>query len=114
MGMAMQRFCTHVMISKYEALFYAPAARHLDSLTSDSAKEAVVFSKQYQRLGTLWSNINIETPVRETEGPYRVGDNFTVTAVVNLGDLRPDEVDIELDHGPKTVDVIYLKVIMKK
>jgi len=107
MGMAMQQFCTHVMISKYESLFYAPAARRLGSLISDSAKEAVVFSKQYQRLGTLWSNIKIETPVRETEGPYRVGDNFTVTAVVNLGELRPDEVNIELYYGPlKTVDVI--------
>jgi starch phosphorylase len=107
MGMAMQHFCTHVMISKYEALFYAPAARRLEFLTSDSAKEAVVFSKQYKRLDTLWSNINIETPVRETEGPYRVGDNFTVTAVVNLGELRPDEVNIELYYGPlKTVDMI--------
>jgi len=107
MGMAMQHFCTHVMISKYESLFYAPAARRLESLTSDSAKEAVVFSKQYQRLDTLWGNINIETPVQETEGPFRVGDNFTVTAMVNLGELRPDEVNVELYYGPlKAVDMI--------
>jgi starch phosphorylase len=107
MGMAMQHFCTHVMISKYQSLFYTPAARSLELLTSDNAKEAVVFSKQYQRLGTLWGNINIEAPVQETEGPFRVGDNFAVTAVVNLGELRPDEVNIELYYGPlKTVDVI--------
>jgi starch phosphorylase len=107
MGMAMQHFCTHVMISKYQSLFYAPAAKSLEFLTSDNAKEAVVFSKQYQRLGTLWGNINIEAPVQETEGPFRVGDNFAVTAVVNLGELRPDEVNIELYYGPlKTVDVI--------
>jgi starch phosphorylase len=107
MKMAMQHFCTHVMISKYETLFYAPAARRLESLTSDSAKDAVVFSKQYQRLGSLWSKINIETPVQETEGPFRVGDNFAVTTKVNLGELRPDEVNIELYYGPlKTVDTI--------
>jgi starch phosphorylase len=106
-GMAMKHFCTHVMISKYEGLFYAPASRRLESLISDSAKEAVVFSKQYQRLGTLWNNINIEPPIRETEGPFRVGDNFTVTSKVNLGELRPDEVNIELYYGPlKTVDTI--------
>lgn len=106
-GMAMLQFCTHAMISKYETLFYAPAAKRLESLTSDSAKEAVVFSKQYQRLGSLWSKINIETPVQESEGPFRVGDNFTVTAKVNLGELLPDEVDIELYYGPlKTVDII--------
>jgi glycogen phosphorylase len=107
MVMAMQHFCTHVMISKYESLFYTPAAKRLGSLISDSAKEAVVFSKQYQRLDTLWNSINIETPVQETEGPFRVGDNFTVTAKVNLGELRPDEVNIELYYGPlKTVDTI--------
>jgi len=119
MVMAMQHFCTHVMISKYESLFYAPAAKHLVSLTADNAKEAVVFSKQYQRLDNLWSNIKIETPVQETEGPFRVGDNFTVTAKVNLGELRPDEVNIELYYGPlKTVDTIseshYEKMTVKE
>jgi starch phosphorylase len=105
--MAMQQFCTHVMISKYEAFSYAPAAKRLESLTSDSAKEAVVFSKQYERLGKLWGNINIETPVQEADGPFRVGDRFTVTAVVDLGELRPDEINVELYYGPlKTVDMI--------
>jgi starch phosphorylase len=55
----------------------------------------------------LWSKIKIETPVQETEGPFRVGDNFSVTALVNLGELRPEEVNIELYYGPlKTVDTI--------
>jgi starch phosphorylase len=107
MVMAMQHFCTHVMISKYESLFYAPAAKRLTSLTADNAKEAIVFSKQYQRLDNLWNNINIEAPVQEKEGPFRVGDDFTVTARVNLGELRPDEVNIELYYGPlKAVDMI--------
>ena len=107
MKMALERFCTHAMVSKYEKLFYEPAAKRLESLTLDNAKEAVVLSTQYQRLGELWSNINIEPPVRETAGPYRVGDSFSVTAIAKLGELRPDEVCIELYYGPmKTVDTI--------
>jgi starch phosphorylase len=36
-----------------------------------------------------------------------VGEQFEVTSIVNLGELRPDEVKIELYHGPlKTVDSI--------
>jgi starch phosphorylase len=107
MKMAMEQFCTHAMISQYEKLFYEPAARRLESLTSDNAKEAVLLSTQYQRIRELWGNIKIEPPVRETDGAYRVGESFSVTAVVSLGKLRPDEVNIELYYGPmKTVDTI--------
>ena len=107
MKMAMQYFCTHVMTSKYEKYFYVPAAKRLESLVSDNAKKAVSFSAQYKRLRELWGNIKIAYPVRETEGPFRVGENFTVTAVVSLGELRPDEVKVELYYGPlKTVDTI--------
>ena len=107
MKMAIQQFCTHAMVSKYETLFYKPAAKRLESLTSDNAKEAVVLSTQYKRLRDLWGNIKIESPVRETDGTYRVGDRFSVTAVARLGQFRPDEVSVELYYGPmKTVDTI--------
>ena len=83
------------------------SAKNLESLTSDNAKEAVVLSTRYNRLRELWGNIKIEPPVRETDGAYRVGDSFSVTATARLGQLRPDEVSIELYYGPmKTVDTI--------
>ena len=107
MKMAIQQFCTHAMVSKYEKLFYEPAAERLESLTSDNSKEAVVLSTQYKRLLELWGDIKIESPVRETNGTYRVGDSFSVTATARLGQLRPDEVSIELYYGPmKAVDMI--------
>jgi len=107
MSMAMEHFCTHNMVTKYETLYYVPAAKRLDDLTSDNAQKAKSLSTQFKRLGTLWRNIKIDPPARETEGPFRVGENFTVTTEVNLGELRPDEIDIELYYGPmKTVDII--------
>ena len=105
--MAMQHFCAHIMVSKYERLFYAPAAKSLPYLTSDNAKEAVSLSAQYKRLHALWDRIKIAHPVRETEDPFRVGEHLVVTAVVTLGELRPDEVKVELYYGLlKTVDTI--------
>jgi starch phosphorylase len=35
----------------------------------------------------------------KNRGPYHVGENFEVTAEVNLAELRPDEVDVELYYG---------------
>ncbi len=105
--MAMQYFCAHVVVSKYEQLFYAPAAKSLPYLISDNAKEAVSLSAQYKRLHALWDRIKIAHPVRETEDPFRVGERLVVTATVTLGELRPDEVKVELYYGVlKTVDTI--------
>jgi starch phosphorylase len=41
------------------------------------------------------------------EGPYRVGETFRVTAVVHLGELQPEEVDVELYYGSmKSADTL--------
>jgi starch phosphorylase len=107
MKMAMLQFCARIMVKKYETRFYLPAVEHFARLTADNAKEAVILSARYNRLSALWEKIRIELPVRKAEGPFWVGERFEVTSIVNLGELRPDEVKIELYHGPlKTVDSI--------
>jgi starch phosphorylase len=107
MKMAMMQFCARIMVKKYETKFYLPAAERFARLTADNAKEAVILSAQYKRLSTLWEKIRIDPPVRKAEGPFWVGEGFEVTATVNLGELRPDEVKMELYYGVlKTVDSI--------
>jgi len=107
MKMAMLQFCARIMVKKYETRFYLPAAERFARLTADNAKEAVILSAQYNRLSSLWGKIRIEPPVRKAEGPFWVGEGFEVTAMVNLGELNPDEVKMELYYGPlKTVDSI--------
>jgi len=107
MKMAMQHFCAWTMADKYEKYFYLPATKRLASLTENNVKEAVILSAQHERLRSLWNNIKVEHPVREAEGPFMVGESFTVTAVVSLGELRPDEVKVELYYGDlKSVDKI--------
>ena len=99
MKMAMQQFCARTMVEKYENNFYLPSIQCLASLTADDAKKAVLLSAQHERLRTLWENIRIEHPVQETEGPFIVGESFSITAVVNLGKLRPDEIKVDLYYG---------------
>jgi starch phosphorylase len=107
MQMAMQHFCAWTMVAKYEKYCYLPAAKHYTSLIANNVKEAAILSAQHERLRSLWENIRIESPVRETEGPFQVGESFTVTSVVSLGELRPDEVNVELYYGDlKSVDTI--------
>jgi starch phosphorylase len=99
MKMAMKSFCSLRMVSDYEKRYYIPAARCQDALLAEKAGEAKRLAAQSNRLRTLWKNIEIKTPVRDSSEPYRVGDSFRVTSEVNLGEFRPDEVDVELYYG---------------
>jgi starch phosphorylase len=54
---------------------------------------------QIKRLRSLWKNIHIDPPEREIREPYRVGDSFHVSSNINLAELTPDEVDVELYYG---------------
>ena len=99
MKMAMQTFCSLRMVSDYENRYYIPAARQWDLLFADNAGQANKLAAQIKRLRSLWKKIQINPPVRLTPEPYRVGDSFQVTAEVDLAELTPDEVDVELYYG---------------
>ena len=99
MKMAMESFCSLRMVSNYEKRYYNPAAERWDLLLANNADEAKKMAAQIERLRTHWNKIRISPPVRQAQDPYRVGDCFQVTAEVNLAELTPDEVDIELYYG---------------
>ena len=64
-------------------------------------------TEQVKRLRSLWQKIKIHPPVKQAAEPYRVGDSFQVTAEVNLAELSPDEVDVELYYGNlKSLEVL--------
>ncbi len=99
MKMAMESFCSLRMVSDYEKRYYNPAAERWDLLLANDADEARKLTAQLKRLRTHWKKIRINPPARQTQEPYRVGDSFQVTAEVNLAELTPDEVDVELYYG---------------
>lgn len=105
MKMALEHFCSHVMVSKYNNQFYVPSAKRLPELISDNLAEAKALTIQRERLSSLWKFIKMAPPVRKKTGPFRVGDTFDVTSEVFLGEIKPEEVDIQLYFGRmKSVD----------
>ena len=99
MKMAMADFCSHRMIVDYQQRFYLPAVQRRRDLLAENAAEAKRLSVFHQRLRKLWSAIRIEPPQRDNEGPFQVNEEFKVSANVHLGELKPEEVDIELYFG---------------
>ena len=99
MKMAMEMFCSLRMVADYNNCYYIPAAKRYETLLAGQAQEARNLATQIKRLRSLWNNIEIKSPMSKNRGPYRVGDNFEVTAEINLSELQPDEVDVELYYG---------------
>ncbi|MBR9980115.1 MAG: alpha-glucan family phosphorylase, partial [Desulfatitalea sp.] len=99
MKMAMAQFCSHRMVNEYQQRFYLPGVQRYRELLADNAVEAQRLSVLHQRLKELWRDVRVEMPERDHEGPFQVEDSFTVSAIVHLGDLKPEEVDVELYYG---------------
>jgi len=107
MKMAMLDFSAIKMVGKYNDLFYLPAARRMHELVADDAGEAKRLNILRERLRSNWGEIRIGYPARNLEGPFRVGSTFTITVEVILGELDPEEVEVELYYGNlKTVDTV--------
>ena len=93
-------FCSHKMVSDYEKRYYLPIAGSLPRLVENDGERAKKFTKQRKRLGGLWKNITIEPPERDhQDGPFRVGDSFFVKTLVNLGEIKSEEVEVQLFYG---------------
>jgi starch phosphorylase len=87
------------MVAEYEQRFYLPAVQRKRELLENDGAEARRLSVLHERLKKLWSQIRVEKPERDLEGPFQVEDTFSVSAKVHLGLLRPEEVDVELYYG---------------
>ena len=99
MKMGLKNFCAHGMIGKYLENAYRPASKRFHQLIADNASAAKDLMRLERRLEKHWDKIAIERPTRNLDGPFRVGDHFDVTAIVHLGELSPDDVDVELCYG---------------
>ena len=99
MKMAMSDYCSLRMISEYEERFYLPGSRRFEELTADKGAEARQLSQQHHRLLERWHQIQVSAPVRSAKGPFRVNQSFEVTTIVQTGELRPEELNVELYYG---------------
>lgn len=99
--MALELFTSHRMASEYRTRFYEGAVQAYKTLSADNAAGALRLVEQRGRLRALWSKVRVDTPYTDEGGvSLHVGDKFDVGVVVELGELSPDEVDVEVYYGP--------------
>ncbi|MFC7493656.1 MULTISPECIES: alpha-glucan family phosphorylase [unclassified Nocardioides] len=105
------------MVRDYVRELYLPAATTGRRLNSDYAG-AVQLAAWKKRVRTGWHGVRVEHVESSGVGDApEVGDSMSVRAFIALGDLAPEDVDVQLVHGRSTgedelvdttVDVLHL------
>ncbi|MDP6546860.1 MAG: alpha-glucan family phosphorylase [Phycisphaerae bacterium] len=96
------RFSSNRMVHDYSVNFYAPAARQWDRLTADDLALAKTLSAWKHELHENFGNIRIESVSDDMDADghgAQVGKTIRVEATVDLGQLSPNDVLVELYFG---------------
>ena len=99
MKMAILEFSSDHMVREYVRRFYRPALVRFRELTRRDSARARELAATLSRLRSLWHGITLTSPTLSPARDFRVGERFSLSLEVALGDLTPDEVAIQIFHG---------------
>jgi starch phosphorylase len=91
------------MVRQYATELYVPLAAHGAALTGDKHARARELAAWKRRVAEHWAAVDVEW-VDGEQGVAALGDERGVDATVRLGGLHPDDVRVELLHGPVRAD----------
>jgi starch phosphorylase len=92
-------FNTNRMVQDYTEKFYVPALDRGTRLAENNLSRAVQLAHTKDALRYKWSGIRIVGVHTTGNGHYKVGQNVQVEALVDLPDIKPDEVTVQLYCG---------------
>ncbi len=88
------------MVRDYLSEMYEPIAAQSDSLAGDRHARARELAAWKHRVTAAWPEVKVEVEPDPDVGLVDLGSEREVTALVRLGSLTPDDVAVELIHGP--------------
>jgi glycogen phosphorylase len=90
---------THRMVSDYVTQSYLPAHEHFSALAADGAARARALNAALDRIRREWPHVRIESIEQGAGANIVVGATLRVRARVQLGELTPADVAVELYMG---------------
>ncbi|MFT5284981.1 MAG: phosphorylase/glycogen(starch) synthase [Planctomycetota bacterium] len=97
-------FDSNRMVSEYRDWAYLDNSRNYFELTSDKNAKAIQLAKRARRITKQFGNISIVNAVVTDLDNFHVGDELRAAVDVELGELAPDDVVVELVLGHKLDD----------
>jgi starch phosphorylase len=87
------------MVRDYTEQLYEPTAVQADALAADGHVAAKGLAAWKARVGAAWAGVHIDHVELDMD-VADLGSEHTAAAVVALGDLSADDVQVQLLHGP--------------
>ncbi len=112
--MSLRTFSSHRMVTDYMNQAYAPAMYAYESLSKDQLAPVVAAVEHRRRVAALWNQVSVGNPVASSDvSNARVGDSFDITVDASLGEIAPDDVEIEVFYGQlaSSGDLVHTKAL---
>ncbi len=97
-------FNTHRMLKDYNHDYYQPAIARHAALTADGFALTRRLTAWKQQLRGRWHDVRIVEVWSEPADVLKVGDELPLRAKVQLGEISPDNVMVEVYYGPVSID----------
>jgi len=106
------QFSTHKMVGEYTRRFYNPSAARWRCLTAEAQSRARALSMWKSNIKNAWPELAIKdvqievgngqenSPPAQGQAQLMVGSELSVSTLVKLAKVRPDDVSVELYYGP--------------
>ncbi|MFN8449429.1 MAG: alpha-glucan family phosphorylase [Anaerolineae bacterium] len=95
------RFSTDRMVQEYTTQTYIPCLDLTTGLTTPTLENGLKYAAWRGKLNEVWRNVYVEKVVIPQD-TLKVGTNLDVKATIHLGQLTPDDVQVQLYYGPLT------------
>jgi len=93
------RFNIHRMVTDYGHKFYLKANQKWNELTANDYQASHELSRWRTAIQHAWTNLKIIDIKTDISREFLVGQNIPVTATVQLGVLRPEDISVEIYYG---------------
>jgi starch phosphorylase len=93
-------FNTNRMVRDYAEKFYVPALVRGQALHANGLERSIKLAHLKEDLHHKWSGVKVVGVHTSGNGNFKVGQSLQVEALVDLPDLKPDDVAVELYAGP--------------
>lgn len=91
-------FNTNRMVQQYTKQFYMLNYKRVQDMLKDNMKSGLAYAEWRQNIEHVWNSVNIVN-VQIDDKSANVGSTTDVIATVRLGNLKPDDVKVQLYVG---------------
>jgi starch phosphorylase len=91
-------FNTHRMVQQYTDRYYMPLYSRVQDMTADDMQAGRTYARWQSDLRRAWKDVRVQAVHIDAEH-VMVGDALDVEATVLLGQLKPEDVRVQLYYG---------------